>query len=497
MAILTIAFFSLVSCDEDFNEVGSSLVDNDNFNALLYKQTALSAHSEKIYSVQTNGLSSYALGVYHDQKYGKTTANVLTQLKLSGENPSFGLEPELDSVVLVVPYYSTLTEQGIYDKSYKLDSVFGNTPIKLSIYRSNYYLREFDPNDNYKPQAYYSDQGDVIEQNLEGTPMYSVNSFKPSADEIVLTKPAVGEEEGVMDTTKLSPRLRIKLPVDLFENLILDKEGSDKLMTNANFQDYFRGLYFKTEDMGNDGVFSLLNFNSDDAGITLYYRTELQNTEGETSFNNSSYKLKFGSQIVNVFESDYDQIPAQDDNLYVKGGEGSMAVINLFTDQEQLDSLRETDWLINEANLKFYVNKDELPSNQKNPERIFIYDIKNKKVLKDYSLDSGINDNDVLNSRKVHLGRLQTDDGGNSYYKIRITNYVNDIINNDSTNTQLGLVISQNVNINTQSKVEVESNTITSIPTNEVLARNGTVFYGPAAPSNEALKLEIYYTKSK
>src|SRR5699024_1223382 len=127
-------------------------------------------------------------------------------------------------------------------------------------------------------------------------------------------------------------------------------------------------------------------------------------------------------------DTEYKQLPPQDDNLYVKGGQGSMAVIELFTDQAQLDSLRQTDWLINEANLTFYVNENALPPNQDNPERLFIYDLNNNNVLKDYVLDGTSNSSDVVNSRTVHLGRLSKDENGNAYYKIRITNYINDII---------------------------------------------------------------------
>lgn len=494
-AILTIAFFSLAACEDDFNDVGSSIVDNNNFDALLYDNTVLNAHSEKIESVQSNGLSSYALGIYEDAKYGKTTANVLTQLKLSKENPSFGVNPELDSVVLTLPYFATVKEQTFNSKTYKLDSVYGNTSIKLSIFRSNYFLRAFDPNDDFKPQAYYSDQGDQFEQNLEGTPIYTTNSFNPSPDEITLPKYNNQTEE--TDTTRVSPRLRVKLPMEMFQDLIIDNEGSDKLLTNANFQNFFRGIYFKTELMENKGVMSLLRFNAEDAGITLYYRSEFEDVDGETVQNHNTFQLNFGDQIVNVFDTEYDQLPAQDGNLYLKGGEGSMAVFNLFTDQNQLDSLRDVGWLINEANLKLYVNKNELPQNQNQPERLFIYDIKNKIILKDYVLDGDVKENDVVNSRLVHLGRLSTDKNGNQYYKIRVTNYVNDIINNDSTNTKLGVVVSQNVNINTQSKVDVGNDDVSTIPTSEVVAPNGTVIYGTNGPMDKALKLDIYYTESK
>lgn len=494
MAILTVAFFSLIACDNDYKEIGDGLVDDNNFESLRYNQTSLAAHSEKIESVQSNHLSSYALGVYKDPKYGKTSANILTQLKLSRVDPSFGDNPELDSVVLVVPYFSTVKSQDYQSKEYELDSIFGDDPIELSVYQSNYYLRQYDPNDDYDDQAYYSDDIEKFEQNLEDAPLFTTASFKPSNKEMVL--PEAGKDSTEADTSKVSPGMRIKLSKSRFEELILDNEDSDRLASNENFQEYFRGLYFKVNPVDDSGFYGLLNFRSDGAGIIMYYHNEKEDSEGETTTQHQRYLLQFGNQIVNVFDTDYDELPADPNNLYVKGGEGSMAVIDLFTDQQQLDSLKETDWLINEANLTFYVNEDELPGNQENPQRVFIYDIENKKVLKDYSLDPTQNDNDVLNSRTGHLGRLSKTDQGQLYYKVRITSYVNDIINNDSTNTKLGLVVSQNVNIDDMAETELDSLGTTEIPNSEVLAPQGTVFYGPSSTTEDkALQLEIYYTK--
>lgn len=505
LTILAVVIFSLIACNEDFNEIGSSIVDSGNFEALLYRNAKLTAKSEKINRIKTNNISAYAIGVYNDPKYGKTTANMLSQVGMSRENPSFGDSPELDSVVLAIPYYSTIKSQGAFEKKYDLDSVFGNGSLKLSVHRSNYFLREFDPSDNYEPQQYYSDDMEKFENHLETTPLFESNTFKPSKKEIVLVTPKRNPEGDEQDTTRMSPQLRIKLPVSYFEDAIMEKEGSEQLLTNPNFIDYFRGIYIKTEQLQDDGFYAILNLRSDDAGIYLYYKNERPNSssddddeeegdEEEVEYNYNTYKLRFAGQAVNVFDTDYQDLPAVDDNLYVKGGEGSMAIVDLFTDENQLDSLRNTEWLINEANLKFYINKNEMPANQKNPQRLMVYDVNNSRPLKDYLLSTDVRENDVLNSRLTHLGRMETDENG-TYYKIRVTNYINDIINNDSTNTRLGLVVSQNVNINSFGKVETSPEEVSQIPLATVLARNGTVLYGPEAPNGKALKLEIYYTK--
>ena len=103
-----------------------------------------------------------------------------------------------------------------------------------------------------------------------------------------------------------------------------------------------------------------------------------------------------------------------------------MAVIDLFTNEVQLDSIREQGWLVNEANLKFYVD-ESVPNNQKQPLRLFIYDINNNSVVSDYTFDASTNENNPLVSRLIHLGPLSEDDNGNRFYKIRVTGLVNNI----------------------------------------------------------------------
>lgn len=489
-AILLIAFFSLLACDNDFKEVGGELVDGKNFEALQYNTTYLSARTENMQRVQTNGLSAYSLGVYKDDKYGQVASNILAQFKLSAENPSFGENPILDSVVFEAPYFSTQKEMDDEETIYELDSVFGDKPVKLSVYRSNYALRDYDPNHNYDLQAYYSDEGDKFEQNLIGDPLYVNNSFFPSAREVV-----VNNMESDSGVTRKSPRIHIRLSTAFFKKLIIDKEGADELQNNDNFQNYFRGLYFKAESIQDKAVLSLLNFNSQETGITLYYRNKVK--DSTDTYNRNSFRLTLGNQVVNVFNTEALQKPGQDTNLYLKGGAGMMAVIDLFDDPEQLDSLRQTDWLINEASLKFYINKQQLPQGYKNPERILIYDLKNGMMLRDYITAVDIKENDVLDSRTTQLGRVEEDDNGNLFYKIRLTDYVDDIINKDSTNTRLGVVVSQNVNDDTFKEVELESGLKGKVPSSTVMAPDGTAFYGPQAPGNQSLKLEIFYTRTK
>jgi len=495
LAIVIIAFSFFTACEEDFSDVGSNLVNSDNFNSLLFNNAQLQASSLKVQRQQTNTLGNLLLGVYNDNTYGKMTSNVVAQLSLGNTSPSFGNDAIVDSVVMTIPYFSTPIGADGRKTIYQLDSVYGNDPINLSIYRNNYFVRDLDPENNYEPQAYYTNQFNTFENNHEADPIISFPNFKPSANEIQLYQ--LNEEEEI-DTLRGSPRFRVRLPNQYFQELIIDREGSSELVSNSNFQNFFRGLYFKAESTGNSGNMSLLNFASADANIVIYFRTTTPlstNEDPEGTFYQREYTLNFSSNAFNVLESDYEQLPT-DDKLYLKGGEGSISVIDIFTDQEQLDSIRNLNWLVNEANLTFYVDEN-VDDNENQPDRLFIYDVNNRTVLRDYTFDISANNNNPLNSRLIHLGPLSEDDNGDRFYKIRITELVNNIINSDSTNTKLGLTVTSNVNSSIFTKADFANNPdeLEFIPRTNAQTPEGTVLYSTEAPTNKKLKLNIYYTE--
>ena len=79
----------LGSCEEDLTTVGSGVVGGEPFTAgkAVYD---VFAYNKKIEAVRTNKLPVYQIGNYTDPVYGKTEANITTQVQLSFANPSFG-----------------------------------------------------------------------------------------------------------------------------------------------------------------------------------------------------------------------------------------------------------------------------------------------------------------------------------------------------------------------------------------------------------------------
>ena len=514
IAVAVFMVLAFISCDDDFNTIGGELIGVQ-LDSLPQYDAKVVAYSKNIGGVQTNNLPSNLLGVYTDPVYGEQIANVLTQLSLSTMDPFFGTEPSLDSVVLTLPYFNTqidLNDLGY--PVYKLDSVYGNMPFKLKISRSNYFLNDFDPEANFETrQKYYSDQGPLFKSKVVGGPLYVNEAFRPSAGEVVyLEENAKGE----IDTIRAKPRLRVNLSTPFFQENIIDKQGSIELSNNNNFRNFIRGLYFEAEAVNGKGTMALLNFKDPEAGITLYYTNLVADisdvdSDGDTTEmveKQNSYKLTFGTNTVNTFsqalpteilteiESVNPEIGAE--NLFIKGGEGSMVIIELFEDEAEIEELRAKNWLINEANLTFYVNQDKVQGGEAEPERIYLYNLDTNEPLIDYSFDQTFNQVAPLISVSSHSGRLvRNEDKNGISYKLKITEHVNRILNKDSTNVRLGLVVTQNINLIGNSAIRTPLDEINRIPVTSVISPEGTVLYGNLATDvSKRLKLNIFYTET-
>ncbi len=500
-----IIVFAFTSCDDDFNSIGGELVGGQ-LDALPRYEAGIVAYNKKIDAVQTNNLPAHLLGVYKEPVYGLQTANVLTQLSLSTPAPTFGNEPTIDSVVLTLPYYSTRVEDDEGgNQVYRLDSIYGNSPFKLSISRSGFYLNDYDPEENFaNRQKYYSDQDEVIENNLVGDPLYVEESFIPSARTVIYRQM---DEAGVYDTVTVSPRMRIHLPVEFFEENIINKAGSTELSNNNNFKNYFRGLYFQAEAINQDGSMALIDFSNSDAGIMIYY-TRTAEENGEETEQQRTYNLTFGPSTLNTFSQ---EIPADieeeiatsnsrpgAENLFLKGGDGSMAVIELFENEAELEQIRNNDWLINEANLTFYVNQDMIPGGDTEPSRIFLYNLDNNTLLVDYGNDPSVGTEDPNNSLLSHLPALvRGEDGKGIFYKLRITEHVRRIIDEEFDNVRLGLVVTQNVNIISNSAVRPVTDNISRVSAGSVITPKGTVLHGNLSPNEDKrVKFNIIYTET-
>ena len=531
VSFLCITIF-ISACQEDYAEIGTDIINDQIIN--IQNQTyPIKAYNKRVLPFQSNTLPGHLIGHYFDPNFGSTTANFLGQLTPGIFEPTFGDNTILDSVVLTIPYFSKLE-----DETYSIDSLYGNGPIKLSIYKNDFFLRNFDPaSDLDESQLYFSNgsMGNSESLNfnqLEGQLLYTNEEFIPSNQEIILvTRDDDGE---ILTSETLSPSLRIKLennlPESFWETLIFEKEGSEELSSANNFYNYFRGLYFKAEQVNAEsGSIFQMNFNSNDAHLKLYYTYETTSvTTNETTERQGVYDMRFGGNRTALFENSFNDVVQQsinnsnvndgDSQLFLKGTEGSMAIIELFSEDENGNNFEDfiTEFreiinegeaneeriikrLVNEAYLEFYIDDNALFTETDFPNRIYIYDLENDVPLIDYLQDPTV-DPSSSDSKFYHLAPLsfETDENGNESgkYKIRLTEHINNLIVNDLTNLTLGLCIASNVSLTNTQKLLTYDETVKGIPATSILSPKGIVLHGNNTDNSlKKPKFKIYYSQ--
>ena len=537
--IICLALLFAQSCEKDFTSIDSDVINSD--NAINFETNSIEypivTHSIIVDPVQSNNLPSFLLGFNNHAIYGETTSSFVGQMVPDQYHPDFGDNTVLDSVTLTIPYFSRGIETSEEeDITYELDSVYGDSPIKLSIYRNNFFLRSFDPYGEFDDsQQYYSngslsDVESISQGQLEGELLFEIDNFVPSESQINLTELDTLDEPFV--SQKIAPALRFRLDNpnnNYWQNLIFENEDNPVLGNEHNFKEFFRGLYIKAEGLNSDGSMMLLNLASTNTNLTIHYtsdtpitdETDTSNEDDITSYQND-YVLNFSGILFNIFDNNFlvdvsnsDEVNG-DENIYLKGGEGYIGMIDLFNgtveneigDQvEAFDHFKSFFYddisdsplkLINEAYIEFYVNQDLNLENE--PDRIFVYNYEQNMSLIDYFIDQSVS-SATINAKINHLEPLQRVDddpeGQGIKYKIRITEHLNNIILQDSTNAMLGLGTINDIAatsffniLNNDEDIDIQ------LASGTILSHKGTVLHGNQSQQEDKRpKIKIYYTE--
>jgi hypothetical protein len=584
--VIVLSFLSFVSCDKDFNSLGSDLIEGNHFVLEKYPVQNLTAYSKATGPVQSNNLPINALGIYKDPYFGTTKAHFVSQVELSTANPTIGYQPEIDSVYLYVPYYSTyksVTDAG--ERIYELDSVYDyseTAKFKLHVYENGYYLRDYDPGDDFESaQKYYSNEKSLVDA-YKGTELLNNSTKLSQNEEFIFSNKEIYiyktngsgqylDANGAVLANQTDPTLRVikerKLPgmwLDLknsfFQQKILNASTSGALFNNNSFKEYFRGLLFEVEAISPDqGALALLDFST--AEFKIIYKaaalaptTEVPNptktrrvltlqmgykSTGNKKANSINFIEHARSNVYETKLAASNEVTG-DNRLYLKGGNGSVAFIDVFGPDvkkvvddvlvsdpngngvpDELDELRINmklyQWLVNEANLVFYVDKDAMSASYQNEaERIYVFDATNHKPILDYYADNSTGSNFKKNKSSFG-GIVERETLADEFnrkrgikYKVRITEYIRQLIKNENTdyddNVRLGVAVIEDINtpanayINPANPITIGTSNVPFIPVSSVMSPLGTVLYGtniPAGDPNVAkkLKLEIYFTK--
>ena len=210
---------------------------SDLLNVKYTDTLSITTFTVKEDSLRADETSLNLLGSYSDPVFGRSTTSFYTQVRLSKENPDFGTNPVLDSVVIAFAY-----------KGYYGDT---NTTQTVRVFK----LQESID----KAADYYSNK------SFNAYPNIGNLTFNPHPTDSVL----VG---GI----NAAPQLRIKLDNSFGKDLLY--AGSTNLANNTAFLQVFKGLNISADDINttNQGAVLYFDLLSAQSKLTVYYNDSLK-----------------------------------------------------------------------------------------------------------------------------------------------------------------------------------------------------------------------------
>ncbi len=352
--------------------------------ALTTTDNNLTIHTISEDSLRSDETSTLLLGEINDPIFGYNQAAFSTQFMLPFSNVDVGSYSDsltVDSIVLGLSYTG----------SYGINDV-----LNIMVYEISESI--------YKDSVYYSNQDVTCVSNA----IYSQTITVNTEDSVM-----VGGEMKV-------PQLRLKLDISLGDKILIES-GRSNLEDNAQFVEFFKGLYVSASN-DNDGVIAYLSPISANSKLSIYYH----------STNVDSLSLDFSligdATRINLFEKDTSYLFNQADtstNTYVQSMAGHKTVIEI----QHLDTLKTffKDKAINRVNLSFELDGTDTADFPPHG-RMYLVRVDNEG--KDYFLT------DYIVEGEDHFGgKLE-----NGKYTFNITRYFLQLLNNEDYTNKLYLV---------------------------------------------------------
>ena len=419
-------------------------------------------------------------------------------------------------------------------KRIDLDSIYGNrsVPFQLKVQRSTFFLRDLDPNSNFQEsQEYYSNQrfspdfvsNSLLPDGAESTEV-EIDDFEillPIEDDPETTD--VDESETF---NKINPGIRVQLDSTFFANNLLNKEGDLELLSQANFNNFLRGIHLSIiPELGNNH-YLLMDLRQ--ATLSMTYEYDSVDTNGTPSDRDDDEVVtKVSTFTMNLLRGDNtgnvtgnavntfikDDLPTEIENsldtpenasrIYLKGAGSTYAELNIFDQvngRVAINEIKAKKWVINEASLVFYVDQATLDAagGPIEPPRLYLYNSETNQPLFDARLDQ-LDQTNSLASYPLYDGILQKDSNDKGVkYAVSITSHINNLVVRDSTNATLGLTITPDIRSTGAVNAMLANNVEKDLPVIPTISPLGTVLFGSKevlGSEGMKLKLEIAYTE--
>ena len=412
------------------------------------------------------------------------------------------------------------SENSVYD----IDSIYGNrnSEFTLQIHELTYYLNDYDPSTNFQSNQIYYSNRDYFSEGFVGAKLFD-GKIKLNFDEIRFyynkddpDTPDVDESTQVEN--RLTPRIRVPLDPEFFQEKLIDLEGTESLLSEISYQKEMRGLVIRGENFS-DNLYMLLDIQN--AEIKVSYEFKDNNTQGTVDdltddtieIIERNFSLSLGGTFLNILKNEVIESPINkritdsknnipSDKLFIQSSR-LHAKIRLFSNEdpnvnELLNSIRGENLLVNQANLIFYVDS-ETSVEQFNAQRLYLFNLNNGAPVIDYFSDGSTSNFGTNLNKGIFGGILEFDENGKPYqYKFNLTSHISNIIRNDSLNYDLGMTVTANIDTPVViSAINQDEDKEIRYPLASTLNPLGTVLIGSHPDSlqqDKRVKLELIYS---
>ncbi|KIA88956.1 DUF4270 family protein [Kaistella jeonii] len=305
-ATLVIGSLILWNCEPDPDQLGSQFFQNGaQGTETLYPVIAYNAKNGDTIRTDAVRLNSATLGAFSESQFGLQKSAFVTQVRLSSYAPNFGVNPIIDSAVLVIkPLYAADSITTTTDETYiypigavEAKKVVNNYPVtkygkaKLGGTKTTFNIKVREVTD------FLGGNTDQIRSNkIVGTgSVIGSKVFKGDVNSIVITKKTDNSVLFQRDAT-------IRIPMDsaFFQNKIITKGTAPELTDAASFIRYFKGLKISVDE--NDGY--IFNFDPNSMVINLYYKKD--KVDGTTTTREQMvYPMDVGSSNTHFSQIDF------------------------------------------------------------------------------------------------------------------------------------------------------------------------------------------------
>ena len=423
-----------ISCNET-TPIGLDIINDES----LLNTSVIDSFSIKVATVEADSINtsdrtrSYLLGAINDPTFGKTKASIYTQFLLRATNPNLGEMPVFDSLVLTFAYNSGV--------------LYGNALSSNSL--SVYELEE--PLD--RTETYYSNQILTHNPRLVGEKRNFL--YEPLDSNVIVTGI---DTSGILLKSELAPHLRIRLSDEL-GNRILNQIGDVAFQNDANFQQFFKGLFVVPESSNN--AIAFFDIVSEQSKMTLYY------TNDDGGLGTLDFMMNLSTAVINRFDQDYASFPIEALLNEAPSDESEVAYV-------QAMSGLEVDFEVPS------LSKDVLGSIALNKAELEVFQVSTE--------------GDALFSAPVALGliSINPEDGLSTVMSSNASGFRGDTLTIDG---EMG--VKYNIDIDLQRLQDyLDENTLrtfTLLPSNPFTTANRMAIGGPNHP-NFPMKLRLIYT---